>query len=89
MAFVKGQSGNPKGKPRGATGLISRTVKDVILEAFNKLQEHPSSNILSWAEKNPKDFYQVAAKLIPTEIKGTIETTTKQVFKIGDTTIEF
>ena len=59
-----------------------------IEKAFNKLQDDPKANLFAWGQKNPTMFYQVASKLIPTEVKGTIETTTKQIFKIGDTEIE-
>jgi hypothetical protein len=81
MAFVKGQSGNAKGKPKGATNLISRTVKEVVLEAFNKMQEHPTANILKWGIANPKDFYTVAAKLIPTEVQAKVDATIIKVVR--------
>lgn len=87
--FKKGQSGNKAGKPKGTQNKLTRTVKECLLEAFNKLQDDPKANLVDWGIKNPGLFYQIASKLIPTEIKGQIETTTKQVFKIGNTTIEF
>lgn len=72
--FKKGEGGRPK----GSTNKVTKTVKEVVLAAFNELQEHPTSNILSWGINNPKDFYNVAAKLIPTEVSATVETIEKQ-----------
>lgn len=79
--FKKGESGNPSGKPTGTQNKLTRTVKECVLEAFNKLQEHPTSNIISWGEKNPKEFYQIAAKLIPTELSAKIEETVIKVVR--------
>lgn len=63
------KKGNP-GKPKGATNLITRTVKELVLDVFNKIQAHPTANLVSFAESNPKDFYIIAAKLIPTELNA-------------------
>jgi hypothetical protein len=82
MPFKKGQSGNPTGRPNGATNHLTKTVKSVVLEAFNKLQEHPTANIVTWAEKNPKDFYLIASKLIPTEVSAKVENTTPVIITL-------
>lgn len=66
------EKGNP-GKPKGATSHLTRTVKETVLAAFNELQEDPLHNIVTFAKKNPKDFYAIAAKLIPTELKASVE----------------
>jgi hypothetical protein len=71
--FVKGKSGNPKGRGKGVTNKITKTVKETVLEAFNILQLDPKANLISWGKENPKDFYQVAAKLIPTEVNATVD----------------
>jgi hypothetical protein len=39
------------------------------------LQGDPVVNIKEWGKKNPKDFYNIAAKLIPTEISGGLNIT--------------
>lgn len=70
MAFKKG---NP-GKPKGAQNKLTRTVKETVLKVFNDLQDDPKANLLEFAKKNPRDFYQIAAKLIPTEVTNKIET---------------
>lgn len=69
MPFEKGQGGR---KP-GATNLITRTVKETLLEVFNELQEDPETALKSFAVKYPRDFHQMAARLIPTELTGSIK----------------
>lgn len=69
MAFSKGEGGRKK----GATNLVTRTVKETVLAAFNDLQEDPKANILKWGKDNPTEFYKIAAKLIPTEVTATVE----------------
>jgi hypothetical protein len=69
----KFKEGNP-GRPKGAINKITRTVKETVLAAFNEIQSDPKVNIISFAKTYPRDFYAIAAKLIPTEITGKIET---------------
>jgi len=64
--------GNP-GKPKGAVNHLTRTVKEAVLIAFNELQEDDENNLLAFAKKNPRDFYAIAAKLIPTDIKAEVK----------------
>lgn len=75
MAFKKGKSGNPNGRTPGAENEITKqmkTVKQTIIEAFNDLQGDPKNNIIAWGKKNPTAFYNIAAKLIPTEIQANV-----------------
>lgn len=60
--------------PRGPNKL-TRTVKETVLSVFNDLQSDPKHSLKAFAEKNPRDFYNIAAKLIPTEIKGNVKET--------------
>lgn len=69
-SFKKGEGGRPKGTPNKLT----KTVRETVLSAFNALQEDAAHNITAFAKKYPRDFYNIAAKLIPTEITGKIET---------------
>lgn len=73
--------GNP-GKPKGATNHLTRTVKEAVLDAFNELQKDKTHNLVAFAKKNPRDFYAIAAKLIPTDIKAEVKTTEKVVLEI-------
>lgn len=74
MPFEKGR-GKEGGRKKGAENRITKTVKETVLGVFNKIQQDPKVNLEEFAKKYPRDFYQIAAKLIPTEITGTLKTT--------------
>ncbi len=61
--------GNP-GRPAGTPNKITKTVKETVHAVFLELQGDPKHNLKAFAEKYPRDFYQIAAKLIPTDIKA-------------------
>jgi hypothetical protein len=75
--FKKGEGRKP-----GSQNKLTRTVKDVVLATFNSLQNDKAHNLEAFAKKNPRDFYQIAAKLIPTEIKGNVKQTNKVLLEI-------
>ena len=75
--FQKGNNANPNGRPKGAIGKLNKTVKETVLNTFNKLQEDKSHNLEAFAKKHPKEFYLIASKLIPTEMIGSTETIIK------------
>ncbi len=84
MAFTKGTSGNPNGKPRGSVNKLNKAIKIAILDTFNELQDDPKNNLLAWAKKNPGEFYKIAAKLIPTESRTELTTPNVMgVYQIG------
>ena len=66
------EEGNP-GRPKGATGKLNKTFKELLLVVLNEVQSHPTSNLQTFAEENPKEFYQIAGRLIPTEVNAVIE----------------
>lgn len=68
--FKKGEGGRPK----GVQNHITKTVKETVLSVFQQLQGDEKNNLKAFAEKYPRDFYQIAAKLIPTELTGTLKT---------------
>lgn len=71
------QKGNP-GKPKGAKNKLTKTVRETVLEVFNKLQEDDGpASLGNWAKKEPTEFYRIAAKLIPTDIKADVKTVQK------------
>lgn len=72
--------GNP-GRQPGTKGRLTKTVKETVLAVFNQIQEDPKANLTAFAKKYPRDFYAIAARLIPTEITGTI----RQVIRVTDT----
>lgn len=75
MKFEEGQSGNPAGRPKGAINKLTKTVKQTVLEVFNKLQEDENFSLEWFAKKYPRDYYAIAAKLIPQEVTGELDFT--------------
>ena len=78
MPFKKGQA-KTGGKKKGTPNKLTRTVKETVLAVFDDLQADPKANLLAWGKSNPTEFYKIAAKLIPTEIKGDVELNVKQL----------
>ena len=69
MAFKKGQGGRPKGVPNK----VSRTAKENFAQAFDALGG--MEGMVAWAKSDPdnlKVFYGLYARLIPTEMAGSI-----------------
>jgi len=64
-----------KGRPKGAVNHLTKTVKETVLAVFNDLQQDPKANLLQWGKDNPTPFYQIAAKLIPTEVNANMDVT--------------
>lgn len=60
------------GRRPGSSNKITKTVKDVFEKTFRDMQSDPSKPhaLKKWAEVEPGEFYKLAAKLIPTELKG-------------------
>lgn len=67
------KEGNP-GKPVGAKNKLTKTVKETVLAVFIDLQKDPKHSLKAFARRYPRDFYSIAAKLIPTEIKADVYT---------------
>ena len=60
--------------PSRGQGKLNRTVKETVLAVFNQLQSDPKARLITWAKAEPTEFYKIAAKLIPTELTGTVKT---------------
>lgn len=73
--FKKGAAGRPKGTPNKLT----KTVKETVLAIFNEIQDDPEIKLLAFAKKYPRDFYAIAAKLIPTEVNANVEVIKKEL----------
>lgn len=70
---VKGfQEGNT-GRQTGSTNKLTKTVRDTFESVFNTLQKDPKAKLSAWAKNNPTDFYKIASKLIPSEIKADVK----------------
>jgi hypothetical protein len=66
---VKFQKGNT-GRPKGAQGKLSKTVRETVLNTFLEMQQDPKTNLKAFSKKYPKEFMLIASKLIPQELVG-------------------
>ena len=72
------EKGN-KGKPKGATNKITKSVKEAFEIAFSELQEDKEAKLSNWAKENPTEFYKLAAKLIPTSVNADLTSNGKEI----------
>jgi hypothetical protein len=72
------EKGN-KGKPKGATNKLTKSVKEAFEIAFSELQEDKEANLTNWAKDNTTEFYKLAAKLIPTSVSADLTTNGKEI----------
>lgn len=78
MAFRKGEGGRPK----GAQNKLTKTVREAVFDTFNELQEDKRYNLKAFAKENPTEFYKIAAKLIPADIKAEVKTVDNEGIKV-------
>jgi hypothetical protein len=72
------EKGN-KGKPKGATNKITKSVKEAFVIAFSELQKDKEAKLSNWAKENPTEFYKLAAKLIPTSVSADLTTNGEEI----------
>jgi len=50
-----------------------KTVKEIVLSTFMKREENKETSLEAFAKEYPKEFYAIAAKLIPSEVNANVE----------------
>lgn len=65
--------GHKGGRPKGTPNRLTTTVREGVLSTFNTLQSDPKNNLLAFATKYPRDFYNIASKLIPQEMVAVVD----------------
>lgn len=76
MPFKKGDA-KIGGREKGSQNKLTKTFKELLTDTIVKLQSDKHHNLEVWAKENPTEFYKIAAKLIPTEIKANVEAEVK------------
>jgi hypothetical protein len=65
-----GQSGNVNGRPVGSRQAFSAGFLRDLAEVW---QEHGKQTMIATAKDNPSTFFAVCARLIPTDVKLTVQ----------------
>lgn len=61
-----------KGRKAGVPNKLTKTVKEAFEAAFASAQKLPGVKLEDWMKDNPTEFYKIAAKLIPQDIKASV-----------------
>ena len=64
--FTKGM-GKIAGRRRGTPNKLTASFREAVLTTFENIGG--TDGLTTWASENPMEFYKIAARLIPTEIK--------------------
>lgn len=67
------------GRTSGTPNRLTTSMKECVQATLEWLQTQPKSNMRTWAEANPTEFYKIASKLIPTEVNANVEVIKKEL----------
>lgn len=70
------------GRKKGTPNKLSGTVKANVIAVFNELNGDNQNHMKEWALENPSHFYNIYAKLLPTEIEAEVEHSGELLSKI-------
>lgn len=71
MPFEKGNDLG-KGRPKGAVNALTRTFRDLLLKTIEEVNDTPGESLRDFARNYPKEFWQIAAKLIPVKVDAVV-----------------
>jgi hypothetical protein len=71
MPFVKGKSGNPKGRKPGTPNKITADVKEAILASFDTVGG--ADYLVEQAAKNPQAYLTLIGKVLPLQVNANLD----------------
>lgn len=91
--FKPGKSGNPNGKPKGATGKVVTEARQLFVETLQGQVPSIHAAFEAVKAKDPAKYLELFAKYAQYFVPKKVDVTTngeevKQVFKIGNVEIE-
>ena len=66
------------GREKGTPNKVSATAKENIIAVFTRL--NGTAGMAKWARKHQTEFYRIYARLLPTEIEGSLNVPVTVVF---------
>ncbi len=80
MPFEKGKE-KTGGRQKGVVNKTTATFKELVSQTVQELQKNHKTSLASFAKNHPKEFWAIAAKLIPTELSGSVQATVIKVIR--------
>jgi hypothetical protein len=71
VAFKAGQSGNPDGRPKGATNKVTQELKEMIREALEGAGG--VDYLIDKAESHPAAFLALVGRILPLQVNADVK----------------
>jgi hypothetical protein len=84
MAFKKGESGNPKGREKGAENKITKEARDIFLETLEGQASHIAAAFEEVRRDNPRAYLDLFAKYAQYFVPKKTENTDKIDLTVTD-----